>query len=123
MYADYDYYTVVYCGNAVTSDAWPRLAVQADAYLNRITFGRLAHEEYVSEPVKMAACAVAETLQRFAACTDAGISGISGENTDGYSVTYETAAARAEARDKALREAADMYLPPYDPLRYRGTGG
>lgn len=123
MYADYTYYTDVYCGDAVTSDAWPRLAVQASAYLDRLTLGRLAGREDVPDTVRMAVCAVAEVLQRFAACTDASISGISSENTDGYSVTYETAAARAEARDKALREAADMYLPPYDPLRYRGTSG
>lgn len=40
IYADYAYYTDTYGGKAVSAEDFPRLAAEASAYLDRVTFGR-----------------------------------------------------------------------------------
>ena len=40
-YADYAYYTDSYHGSAVAEQEWPRLSIQASAYLDMITMGRI----------------------------------------------------------------------------------
>ena len=60
VYADYRYYTDEYHGSAVTETEWPRLALQASAYLDMITTGKIARLESVPDAVKNAVCAVVE---------------------------------------------------------------
>lgn len=121
MYADYAYYAGVYGGTAVPEDAWPRVSAQADAYIDRLTFGRLHHGWPVTDAVKMACCAVADVVQALpAASIQAVAGGVKSFNNDGYSETYGTAAEIAAGRDAALADAAGIYLPASDPLRYAG---
>lgn len=122
MYADYDFYQGAYQGNLIPEAAWPAVARDASAYIDRITYGRLRHGATVTDDVRMAVCAVAEVVyahqQRD---VEQGSSGIKSENVDGYSVTYEDSAAASKQYDTDRMEAAGLFLLPGDPLRYAGV--
>ena len=62
MYADYDFYQRAYQGNLIPETAWPAVARDASAYIDRITYGRLRHGATVTDDVRMAVCAVAEVV-------------------------------------------------------------
>lgn len=126
MYADYDYYKSTYAGTAIPEEEWPKLARQADAIMDAITFGRLRMGWPVTDAVKMACCAVAEEIstqsaqQARSGAATAAVCGVKAESTDGYSVTYGGYAEMQAAQKVRLWDAAGLYLPPSDPLRYAG---
>ena len=41
MYAPYSYYYEAYHGSQLTPDQWPAAALEAEAYIDLLTFGRL----------------------------------------------------------------------------------
>lgn len=121
MYADFEYYRVVYGGTDMSDTDYFRIARKADGFINRITFGRLQHGWTVTDAVKMAACAVADEIFTQQGQAAALIQGIKSENNDGYSTTYEDAAQQQQTLQRKQLEAAELYLPPYHPLRYAGN--
>lgn len=105
-FTDYQFYDLEYKGDAISSEAlFDNLEVKAEAYINRITFGRVTVPD---TNVKLAVCAVCDTLQ-----AHSGHEGIASENNDGYSVNYETGAIQS-----AIYNAAALFLPA--DLLYRG---
>ena len=80
----------------------------------------------VTDAVKMACCAVAEEIstqsaqQARSGAAAAAVCGVKAESTDGYSVTYGGYAEMQAAQKVRLWDAAGLYLPPSDPLRYAG---
>lgn len=125
MYADYTYYQQSYRGEAVPEQEWPRMAVQADAFIDAITFGRLHHGWMVTDNVKMACCAVAEEIfsQQQEKSAKASAAGIRSENTDGYSASYADYSIIQQANRNRRLEAAEVFLPASDPIRYAGLYG
>ena len=121
-YADYEFYTYEYFGSKIHLSEWGQYVVRACAYIDIITFGRLTHGAVVTDNVRRAVCAVAEEIAAADEIISANTAGVKSENTDGYSVTYVDKAQAIKDRDNAIRAAADLFLPPSDPLRYRGTG-
>lgn len=118
VYADYDFYTDAYCGKTISADDWPALAMRASAYIDALTFGRLAAGAEIDDAARLAVCAVAEAERRAAAGpTDT----VKSENVDGYSVTYEDATARGKRLNTDRLAAADLHLPRSHPLRYAGV--
>lgn len=122
VYADYPFYTETYGGTAVDAARWPALALRASAFVDRLTYGRLAAGADVTDEVRMAVCAVAEVEAALAEAEAGGGRGIAAENNDGYSVSYESGAARAEAARRDRLAAAELFLRRGDPLRYAGAG-
>lgn len=61
-YADFDFYTNEYYGQAVSETAFFRLAIRASSYLDYYTQGRAAKHPDLIE-LKMACCALAEQYQ------------------------------------------------------------
>ena len=102
---------------------WPRISRHADAYLDRLTYNRLRNGAVVTDTVRMAACAVAEVMHRHEETQTANPVGIKAESVGGQSVTYEDAAASSERYEAELLEAADLWIPRSDPLRYAGVYG
>jgi len=126
LYADYDYYQSTYHGTLISAANWPRLERDASAFVDRITFGRLRHGWGVTADVQNAVCTVAEKLQLLdtqtaAQAQAARAAGIASENTDGYSVSYKSPAEAQQARNAALLDAAGLWLPADEPLRYAGV--
>lgn len=126
LYADYDYYQGAYHGALISADDWPHREREASAFIDRITFGRLRRGWNVTTDVQNAVCTVAEKLQLLdtqtaAQAQAARAAGIASENTDGYSVSFKTAAEAQQARNSALLDAASLWLPSDEPLRYAGV--
>lgn len=108
MLADYSYYTREYRGTQIETEAeFSALQIRAEAYINKITFGRADD----SNGVKNAVCAVCEVYAKYAARE-----GISSEDNDGYRITY---ASSSRFADNQLYRAARLYLP--DEMLYRGV--
>jgi len=123
MYADYAYYQGTYHGVALTEEQWPAAAREADAWIDRLTLGRLRHGAPVDDAVRNACCAMAEVVGRYQSAVAARTPGLASANNDGYSESYTgTAADLAVQKQAEMTAAADLYLPRSHPLRYRGCG-
>ena len=123
MYADYAYYQGTYHGTALSEEQWPAAAREADAWLDRLTLGRLQRGAPVDDAVRMAACALAEVAGRYQTAAAERTPGLASATNDGYSESYAgTAADLVEQEQAELQAAADLYLPRTHPLRYRGCG-
>lgn len=126
LYADFAYYQGTYHGALISAADWPLREREASAFIDRITFGRLRHGWEVTADVQNAVCTVAEKLQLLdtqtaAQAQAASAAGIASENTDGYSVSYKSPAEAQQARNAALLDAASLWLPADEPLRYAGV--
>lgn len=110
---DSNYYTNIYGGTAVPSNAITRLCLEATYYVNDICQGRLKDNANVTDDVKLAICAVMDKM--YSVECDGGIK--QSETTGRYSVTY---ASENESREKAYYKAALIYLADTG-LLYRGV--
>lgn len=88
MKVEYSFYTDTYGGNRIPQDDWQRVSWKAEQRLNSYTFGRCSGDwegESWCSQVKCAVCEMAEILY-----ADEKRNGKISENTDGYSVSYDT---------------------------------
>lgn len=122
LYADYTFYVSEYRGN-LTDEEFDKSVIPASAYVRRITFGR-ADDNMEMEEVKLATCAVCDLI-----ANDEKVRGkhsgraITSENTDGYSVTYESGGNGETADDllcKKMHNTAALFLDPTG-LLYMGV--
>ena len=113
-YADYEYYKRTYLGRAVQEEDFPRLALRASEYLDKVTFGR-ARDHAGEEPVRLACCAVAEELFRQ---EEFGGREVASESNAGRSVSF---AGDERSGARRLCSAARSYLGNTG-LLYRGVG-
>lgn len=122
LYASYAYYISTYRGN-LTEEEFEKSIVPATAHVRRITFGR-ADQNMELDEVKLATCAVCDLLanDEKARSQHSGRTVVS-ENTDGYSVTYESGRGGDTADDflnRKIYKAAELYLEPTG-LLYAGV--
>ena len=59
-YVDYEYYAKAFLGTAIPEPSFPALEKKAEAFLHRITFGRVKRLPEIPNEVKDAICAMAE---------------------------------------------------------------
>ncbi len=112
LYTTYAYYISTYRGN-LTEEEFEKSIVQATAYVRRITFGR-AEQNMELDEVKLATCAICDLLanDEKARSQHSGRTVVS-ENTDGYSVTYESGGNGDTADDllnRKIYKTAELYL-------------
>ena len=107
-YADFTYYSTSFLGTAIAEADFPRLALEASAVIDRITFGRAATDTENTTAIKNAMCAVAEELlnQRNAG----GADGIASESQGQYSVSYLANSSRSKTNLEKLSNAARLWL-------------
>lgn len=122
LYATYAYYISTYRGN-LTEEEFEKAIIPATAHVRRITFGR-ADQNMELDEVKLATCAICDLLanDEKAGSQHSGRTVVS-ENTDGYSVTYESGRNGDTADDlltRKLYKAAELYLEPTG-LLYMGV--
>lgn len=120
MYADFAYYQGTYLGAQLTESQWLAAARQADAWLDRLTFGRLQCGAPADDAVRMACCAMAEVISRWQQADAERTPGLASFNNDGYSESYANGTDHAAQREADILAAADLYLPRSHPLRYAG---
>ncbi len=112
-YVDYKYYEKCFFGKKIPEKSFPGYEMQAEAFVNRITFGRVKRLPKVPDEVKKAICAVAEFIFQ----EDKKTPGAKSENIDGYSVTYEDAGAGSQ--ETGMYQKAKIFLSDTG-LLYRG---
>lgn len=107
MLADYSYYTREYRGTQIEAEAeFSALQIRAEAYINKITFGRADD----SNGVKNAVCAVCEVYA--AEAKDR----VSSETVGRHTVAYRE---NPKSLEKRAYQAASLFLANTG-LMYRG---
>lgn len=104
MKVDYSFYTDTYGGNRISQDDWQRISQKAEQRLSSYTFGRCSGDWEVEEWCNQAKCAVCEMSEVLYA--DEKRAGKTSENTDGYSVSYDT----GKSLSGTLYDVARVYL-------------
>lgn len=122
LYADYEYYTTIYKGS-LSKEEFEKSIMKSSAYVRRITFGR-ADENKELDEVKLAACAVCDLIandEKVRSKHSGRV--VTSENTDGYSVSYESGGNGETADDllgRKIFDALELYLMPTG-LLYMGV--
>ena len=118
VYVDFEYYENNYGGTAVSSALFHGHAVRASRMIDRLTFGRAAEaidDETYTEPIKLATCAVIDSIQEIN--TRAGQ--IASEKVGPHSVVYTTTPNSLLSDEARMSQAAKRYLGSTG-LMYRG---
>lgn len=122
LYADYEYYISAYKGN-LAEEEFEKSIMKASAYVRRVTFGR-ADDNMEMEEVKLATCSVCELLANDEKVRSKHLGRVvTSENTDGYSVSYESGGNGGTADELLSRKISDtleLYLMPTG-LLYMGV--
>lgn len=116
LYADYEYYTTTYKGS-LSKEEFEKSIMKSSAYVRRITFGR-ADENKELDEVKLAACAVCDLIandEKVRSKHSGRV--VTSENTDGYSVSYESGGNGETTDDLLKRNIFDTLLLYLEPTR------
>lgn len=118
-YVDFDYYLQTFCGS-MDEISFGRALIEAQAFIDTITFGRIARLDVIPDCVKNAVCAVAEEINRRDESreTVGAKKGVKAESNHNVSVTYADVISDEECRKNMLSKAR-MYLSGTG-LLYRG---
>lgn len=104
MKVDYSFYTDTYGGKRISQNDWLRISQKAEQRLDSFTFGRCSGDwegETWCNQAKCAVCEMAEIIQ-----ADEKRGGKTSENTDGYSVSYDT----GKSLGSTLYDVVQAYL-------------
>lgn len=105
-YVDYRYYRDTFHGSAMTEAEFPNAEIEAEAFVNAVTFGRLRRLDKIPDCVKDAICSAADVMGEYSKGME---SDISSESNDGYSVTYK-AALKSEECEKSMKAKVKRHL-------------
>ena len=104
MKVDYSFYADTYGGKRIPQNDWLRISQKAEQRLDSFTFGRCSGDwegETWCNQAKCAVCEMAEIIQ-----ADEKRGGKTSENTDGYSVSYDT----GKSLGSTLYDVVRVYL-------------
>lgn len=105
-YVDYQYYCDTFHGSAMTEAEFSNAEIEAEAFVNAVTFGRLRRLDKIPDCVKDAICSAADVMGEYIKGRE---SDISSESHDGYSVTYK-AALKSEECEKSMKAKVKRHL-------------
>ncbi|MGN0398803.1 MAG: hypothetical protein ACI4EO_01630 [Blautia sp.] len=114
-YVDFDYYRDVYYGTLMKADSFKRAEMEAEAFVDAVTFSRIGNLKEIPDCVKNAICSAAEEMHRY---LESRKSQITSESNDGYSVTYASAVSDSSCR-KAMELKVKRWLAGTG-LMYKG---
>lgn len=123
QYLDYETYTQL--GGTLDQAPFNLLEYNARKKIDEKTFGRLIEIEDIPEEVKICEYELIEILNSYSSYNQTQ-KGISSENTDGYSVSYQTPQKSIiEAKNSELDDVINTYLSntiiDNIPVLYRGV--
>lgn len=122
LYADYTFYVSEYRGN-LTDEEFDKSVIPASAYVRRVTFGR-ADDNMEMEEVKLATCSVCDLIANDEKVrSEHSGRAVTSENTDGYSVSYESGGNGGTADEllgRKIFDTLELYLMPTG-LLYMGV--
>ena len=117
LYADYEYYTTTYKGS-LSKEEFGKFIMKSSAYVRR------ADDNIEMEEVRLAACAVCDLIandEKVRSKHSGRV--VTSENTDGYSVSYESGGNGETTDDLLKRNIFDTLLLYLEPtgLLYMGV--
>lgn len=125
-YADYEFYTSIYFGTAISSEDFTALSERASRYIDYVTRNRAESAiEKAAEDVKNAMCAIADTLQLEGQLSKNAFSAdriVTSESVGGWSRSFGSASpSSVELKMISGRklEALQIYLAPHGLLQMR----
>ncbi len=116
-YVSYAFYKDDFGGTALSEADFNIFSLRAQNFVNNLCSARI-NEQNISDDIKLAICNAAQVffeISQSAPCD------VAAENTDGYSINYQTAQNRQHAQNAMLVNAVNIYFPPAHPLRFRGV--
>ncbi len=105
-YVDYQYYRDTFHGSSMTEAEFTNAEIEAEAFVNAVTFGRLRRLYKIPDCVKDAICSAADVMAEYSRGLK---SDMSSESNDGYSVTYK-AALKSEECEKSMKAKVKRHL-------------
>lgn len=110
-YATYKFYIDTFGGGSLKESDFDSVILKASAFLDEITFGRIAN---VTDDIRAAVCAVAEEMQTLQSSYASSAGGaVAAEKTGDQSVNYNAAGIVSPTSSAAKRSyyaAAAMYI-------------
>lgn len=104
-YATYEYYRTQYKGNSIKDEeTFDSVVVEADAYVDRITMGKIREE---TDDVRNAVCAVAEVIEKQ---THDESPTVSSESVGNHSKSYTVNTKSEAEREVEKYRKASLYL-------------
>lgn len=100
MNVTYEYYKDSFGGSLIPESHWKSIEVKMSARLNRYTFDRMEEGAWPAQ-AKIALCEMCDC-----ACKHDQRDGITSENNDGYSVSFDV----SRSLDSMLYRIAEVYL-------------
>ena len=114
-YADYNFYSEVYHGTIATAENFDNAELEAEAFVNTITFGRIERMDDIPDEAKYAVCSVTDAMVKF---SESRKNNVASESNDGYSVTYASGVTDADC-NREMQSRARRWLANTG-LMYRG---
>lgn len=112
VYADWEFYSTIYLGTAITQAAFPALALRASVKIDQMTFDRAAAIYEAAEDtetitkIKLATCAVAEEIQK----QTEDLRVVASERVGNFSQNYVVTKDMELSNDDRLMKEAKVYL-------------
>lgn len=120
-YADREFYENSFHGEIIPENAFPGVILKASIFVKFLTFSRVDEMSEIPEEVKLATCAVAETMYQDMQAKDAAGREIASENNDGYSISYVTSQSdNVGTIEHRCKKVAYQYLV-HTGLLFRGS--
>ena len=117
MYADFEYYTKTFFGDALTEAEFSKAAARASSFLDYYTRGKSKRNPDMDE-LKIACCAIAEQAVVYEKAS-ASVAGVQSESVGSWSRTYRSGAEVTEEAREKMAQVAREYLGTTG-LIYRG---
>ena len=106
MYVDFEYYSTVFNGSALTAETFPKAEQEAETYIRYLTYlnGDIFADTAQADTIKCAVCAAAEAC--YTATVEQRQGGnVKSENKDGMSVSFIVARKDGETVDEYVKRS------------------
>lgn len=99
---DYNFYHEVYHGSIASDKNFDNAELEAEAFVDMITFGRIKKLQEIPDSVKFAICSLVDVVAKF---VESQKNDLLSESNDGYSITYASAAKSTECAQEMHMKA------------------
>ena len=99
---DYNFYREVYHGSIASDKNFDNAELEAEAFVDMITFGRVGKLDEIPDSVRFAICSIADVVVK---SIESKKNDLLSESNDGYSITYASAAKSAECAQEMHMKA------------------
>ena len=101
-YVSYEFYRIEYHGTITEESGFENARLEAEAFVDAITFGRIENLEEIPKSVKFAVCSAIDVMTRF---LESRKKDVTSESNDGYSVTYSSAVNDSDCKSEMMSRA------------------